>query len=105
EAYYNVIQRKTAKLFEVGSQVGTALCQYDSRQMAAMQNYGMSLGTAYQLIDDALDYISSAEEMGKNIGDDLSEGKLTLPLIYALRQSTKAEARIIRKAIKTGSTK
>jgi len=105
QAYYDVIQRKTAKLFEVASQIGTALCHYNSQQMAAMQHYGISLGTAYQLIDDALDYSSSAEEMGKNMGDDLAEGKPTLPLIHALRQGTQAEAKLIRKAIKTGSTK
>ncbi len=105
QAYYDVIQRKTAKLFEVASQAGAALCHYHSDQMAAMQQYGMSLGTAYQLIDDALDYSSSAKEMGKNQGDDLAEGKPTLPLIHALRQGTKAEGKLIREAIKNGSTK
>ena len=105
QSYFDVIQRKTAKLFEVASQIGTALSDYHSDQMTAMQTYGMSLGTAYQLIDDALDYSSSAEEMGKNIGDDLAEGKPTLPLIHALRHGTKAEIKLIRKAIETGSTK
>lgn len=105
QAYYDVILRKTAKLFEVASQIGTALCQYDIKEMAAMQQYGISLGTAYQLIDDALDYSSSAEEMGKNQGDDLAEGKPTLPLIHAMRTGTKAEAKLIRKAIRSGSTK
>ncbi len=105
QAYYDVIQRKTARLFAVASQIGTALCNYDSTQMAAMQHYGMSLGTAYQLVDDALDYSASAEEMGKNRGDDLAEGKPTLPLIHALRHGSKAEAKLIRNAIKTGSTK
>ena len=69
-----------------------------------MQQYGMHLGIAYQLIDDALDYSSSAEEMGKNIGNDLAEGKPTLPLIHALRQGTPAEVALIRKAIETGSS-
>lgn len=105
KAYYDVIQRKTAKLFEVASQIGTALCNYDAKQMTAMQTYGLSLGTSYQLIDDALDYSSSAAEMGKNIGDDLAEGKPTLPLIHALRHGTKTEIKLIRKAIETGSTK
>ncbi|HSW69430.1 MAG TPA: polyprenyl synthetase family protein [Gammaproteobacteria bacterium] len=105
QAYYDVISRKTAKLFEVASQSGAALCQYEAQQMAAMQHYGISLGTAFQLIDDALDYSSSAEEMGKNMGNDLSEGKPTLPLIHALRSGTKVEAKLIRKAIKAGSTK
>lgn len=105
QAYYDVIQRKTAKLFEVASQVGTALCQYSSQEMAAMQQYGLSIGTAFQLIDDALDYSSSAAEMGKNRGDDLAEGKPTLPLIHAMRCGTKAETKLIRKAIQLGSTK
>lgn len=105
QAYYNVIHRKTAKLFEVASQIGTALCPYKTQEMAAMQQYGISLGTAYQLIDDALDYSSTAEEMGKNRGDDLAEGKPTLPLIHALRCGTKAENKLIRRAIKTGSMK
>ncbi len=105
QSYYNIIQRKTAKLFEVASQIGAALCNYRPPQMAAMQHYGISLGTAYQLIDDALDYCSSADEMGKNMGDDLAEGKPTLPLIYALRYGKPAEVKLIRNAIKTGSTK
>ncbi|EKD55378.1 MAG: hypothetical protein ACD_60C00012G0003 [uncultured bacterium] len=105
QLYYNIIQRKTAKLFEVASQIGAALCHYHPNQMAAMQKYGLSLGTAYQLIDDAMDYCSSANEMGKNRGDDLAEGKPTLPLIHALRLGKPAEVKLIRKAIKTGSTK
>ncbi len=104
KAYYEVIQRKTAKLFEVATQTGTALADYSSKQMRAMQDYGMQLGMAFQLIDDAMDYHSSAAEMGKNIGNDLTEGKPTLPLIYALRKGKKAEVALIREAIKTGST-
>jgi len=104
-AYFEVIQRKTAKLFEVATQTGAALSTYSASQMKAMQEYGMQLGIAYQLIDDAMDYHSSAEEMGKNIGNDLSEGKPTLPLIHALRKGTKAEVKLIRNAIKTGSSK
>lgn len=104
ESYYEVIQRKTAKLFEVAAQIGIALSPYSMQQMNAMQHYGMQLGIAYQLIDDALDYNSSAEEMGKNIGNDLAEGKPTLPLIYAMRHGTPAEIELIREAIKTGST-
>lgn len=103
QEYYDVIQRKTAKLFEVASQTGTALCNYTADQMKSMQAYGMHLGTAYQLIDDALDYCSSAEEMGKNIGDDLAEGKTTLPLIHALRHGTAAEIQLVRDSIKTGA--
>jgi octaprenyl-diphosphate synthase len=103
QSYFEVIQRKTAKLFEVASKIGTALSNYTVQQMAAMQQYGMQLGIAYQLIDDALDYSSSADEMGKNIGDDLAEGKPTLPLIYAMKKGTPAEIALIRSAIETGS--
>ncbi len=104
KAYFEVIRRKTAKLFEVATQIGTALSPYTIHQMNAMQNYGMQLGIAYQLIDDALDYNSSAEEMGKNIGNDLTEGKPTLPLIYALQKGTSVEAEVIRHAIEQGSS-
>ncbi|HSW92929.1 MAG TPA: polyprenyl synthetase family protein [Gammaproteobacteria bacterium] len=105
QAYFDVISRKTAKLFEVASQTGTALCEYDATHMAAMQRYGLSLGTAFQLIDDALDYSASSVEMGKNRGDDLAEGKPTLPLIHAMKRGTKAEIKLIRQAIQKGSTK
>ena len=101
--YYDVIQRKTAKLFEVASQIGTALSVYSPQEMDAMQKYGMQVGVAYQLIDDALDYSSSAKELGKNIGDDLAEGKATLPLIHAMKHGTPAEIALMRNAIETGS--
>lgn len=103
-AYFEVIRRKTAKLFEVAAQTGAALSTFSTAEMNAMQQYGMQLGIAYQLIDDAMDYHSSAQEMGKNIGNDLSEGKPTLPLIHALRHGSPAEVKIIRHAIKTGSS-
>jgi len=103
-AYFEVIQRKTAKLFEIASQASTALTNYTPSQLTAMQHYGNHLGIAYQLIDDALDYSASLEQLGKNIGNDLAEGKPTLPLIYALRQSKTSEAALLREAIKTGST-
>lgn len=102
-SYFEVIQRKTGKLFEVSSQLGTALTACSTRDAIAMQSYGMNLGIAYQLIDDALDYNASTEQMGKNIGNDLAEGKPTLPLIHALRKGTAAETDLIRKAIQTGS--
>ncbi|MDR3477523.1 MAG: polyprenyl synthetase family protein [Gammaproteobacteria bacterium] len=102
-AYYDVIQRKTGKLFEVSSQLGPTISACSAAEYDAMQKYGMHLGIAYQLIDDALDYNSSAEEMGKNVGNDLAEGKPTLPLIYALRHGTPAEAQLIRHAIEHGS--
>lgn len=103
EAYFEVIKRKTAKLFEVASQIGTALSNYTPVQMSAMQQYGIHLGTAYQLIDDALDYNASSEITGKNIGNDLIEGKPTLPLIHALRQGKPEEIAFLRDAIQKGS--
>jgi octaprenyl-diphosphate synthase len=102
-SYYDVIQRKTGKLFEVSSQLGPIISNCSPQEYDAMQKYGMHLGIAYQLIDDALDYNSSAEEMGKNIGNDLAEGKPTLPLIHALRHGTPAETKLIRNAIEHGS--
>jgi octaprenyl-diphosphate synthase len=102
-SYFEVIQRKTGKLFEVGSQLGPAIAACSPNELAAMQQYGMHFGIAYQLIDDALDYNASTEEIGKNIGNDLAEGKPTLPLIHALRQGTAAEVAVIRNAIKHGS--
>jgi octaprenyl-diphosphate synthase len=103
-SYFDVIQRKTGKLFEVSSQLGPALTGASPQAFQAMQQYGMNLGIAYQLIDDALDYNASTEELGKNIGNDLAEGKPTLPLIHALREGTPAEVAVIRKAIEDGSS-
>lgn len=102
-AYFEVIERKTAKLFEVAAESGSVLGTQEPRANACMKQYGRHLGIAYQLIDDALDYSSSSELTGKNIGNDLTEGKPTLPLIYALRQSNENEANIIRQAIQKGS--
>ncbi|OAI48698.1 octaprenyl diphosphate synthase [Gammaproteobacteria bacterium SCGC AG-212-F23] len=104
-AYFEVIQRKTGKLFEVAAQTGAALSNYTVQQMHAMQQYGMQLGIAYQLIDDALDYKSSTAETGKNIGNDLAEGKPTLPLIYALQKAKPNEIKLIQNAIQTSSDK
>lgn len=103
DTYFKVIERKTAKLFEVAAQIGAALSQNTHQHTDAMQHYGKNLGIAYQLIDDALDYHSSTAETGKNLGNDLSEGKPTLPLIFAMQKGTPAENELIRTAIKTGS--
>jgi octaprenyl-diphosphate synthase len=100
--YMAVIQSKTAKLFEAASQLGAVLGGMDSQLQASMAAYGMHLGTAFQLIDDVLDYRSSSKEMGKNVGDDLSEGKPTLPLIYAMNKGNGEQAKIIRQAIESG---
>lgn len=104
-SYFEVIKRKTAKLFEVATQTGAALSTQTSDHLKIMQHYGMQLGIAYQLIDDALDYQSSTADMGKNMGNDLTEGKPTLPLIYALQNSSKSAVKLIRHAIKKGCCK
>lgn len=102
ERYMTVIHCKTAKLFEAATQLGAVLANQPQDMEQAMVCYGMHLGTAFQLIDDVLDYSASSKDLGKNIGDDLAEGKPTLPLIYALRHSDPAEAQIIREAIVQG---
>jgi octaprenyl-diphosphate synthase len=100
--YLEVIYSKTAKLFEAASQLGAILSGLSKDQEQAMADYGMHLGTAFQLIDDILDYSATADEMGKNVGDDLAEGKPTLPLIIALQRSTGDDAQMIREAIEQG---
>ena len=100
--YINVIQSKTAKLFEAAGRLGAILCERDSEDEQAMAKYGMHLGTAFQLIDDVLDYSAASSALGKNIGDDLSEGKPTLPLLYAMWNSQEEEANIIRNSILNG---
>ncbi len=100
--YLQVIRSKTAKLFEAAAQLGAVISGQSSELEQAMTVYGMHLGTAFQLIDDVLDYSATSEEMGKNIGDDLAEGKPTLPLIYALKHGTKAQQQILREAITQG---
>ncbi len=100
--YTQVIYRKTARLFEAGGQIAAVLCGADRGTLSMLASYGRHLGTAFQLVDDALDYAASAEELGKNIGDDLAEGKATLPLIYAMRKSSKAQSCLIRNAILEG---
>ena len=102
ERYRDVIRYKTAKLFEAAAQLGAVLGGQPETIEQAMARYGMHLGTAFQLIDDALDYSASAAEMGKNLGDDLAEGKPTLPLIHAMRNGTPEQAAIIRHAIEKG---
>ena len=102
EDYQAVIYRKTARLFEAGAQIAAVLADRDPEDEAAMIQYGQHLGTAFQLIDDALDYSASADELGKNLGDDLAEGKATLPLIYAMRAGTGEQREVIRKAVFDG---
>jgi len=104
ERYFEVIYRKTAKLFESGAQIAAILTGASATIEGAMARYGRHLGTAFQLIDDVLDYRSDSEQLGKNLGDDLAEGKPTLPLIYALRTGNEDQRRIIRRSIELGST-
>lgn len=100
--YFEVIYRKTAKLFEAGSQVAAIIANAPAAQEQALANYGKHLGTAFQLVDDALDYRANREELGKNLGDDLAEGKPTLPLIYALKHGDAQQQQLIRHAIEHG---
>ncbi|MDH3430653.1 MAG: octaprenyl diphosphate synthase [Gammaproteobacteria bacterium] len=100
--YRLVIYRKTARLFEAGAQIAAVLANRDPRDEEAMITYGQNLGAAFQLVDDALDYNASADELGKNIGDDLAEGKATLPLIYAMQKSDADDKAVIRDAILEG---
>ncbi|HRD66788.1 MAG TPA: octaprenyl diphosphate synthase [Candidatus Competibacter sp.] len=102
DRYMAVIHRKTAKLFEAAAQLGAVLAGRSREEELALARYGLRLGTAFQLIDDVLDYSASSAELGKNIGDDLAEGKPTLPLIHAMRHGTPEETKIIRKAIEQG---
>jgi octaprenyl-diphosphate synthase len=100
--YMDVIRRKTARLFEAAAQIGAVLGEQPDIIESALASYGKHLGIAFQLIDDVLDYSASPEDTGKNVGDDLAEGKPTLPLIHALHQGTPSQARLIRRAIENG---
>lgn len=102
ERYMDVIYCKTAKLFEAAAQVGAVLTSRPEAEERALASYGRHLGIAFQLIDDMLDYSASNEALGKNIGDDLAEGKPTLPLIYALQHGNSDEVAIIREVITRG---
>mgnify|MGYP000158765792 CR=1 FL=1 len=99
ESYMQVIYSKTARLFEAATQIGAILTESSPEIETALQNYGKYLGTAFQLIDDVMDYTADGKEMGKNVGDDLAEGKPTLPLLYAMRNGTPEQASMIREAI------
>jgi len=102
QEYREVILRKTAVLFEAGSRLGGVIAESDPQLEQAMSDYGLHLGTAFQLVDDALDYSAKAEDLGKNLGDDLAEGKPTLPLIHAMQKGTVEQADLIRQAIEHG---
>lgn len=100
--YMHVIYSKTAKLFEAAAHVPAVLMNSDEKIRQSMIDYGKHLGTAFQIIDDVIDYRSDSETMGKNVGDDLAEGKATLPLIYVLQNGNTEQQQIIRQAIIQG---
>jgi len=102
ESYMRVIYCKTAKLFEAATRLAGVLAESPIETQSALADYGKFLGTAFQLTDDLLDYTADTEELGKNIGDDLAEGKPTLPLIYAMAHGTEKEQELIRTAIEKG---
>jgi len=103
EKYLDVISRKTAILFSAATRLGAILADASPEVENSLAAYGQHLGIAFQLIDDALDYTSTKDELGKNLGDDLAEGKPTLPLIYAIEKGTPEQANVIIEAIKAGS--
>jgi octaprenyl-diphosphate synthase len=100
--YLRVIRSKTAKLFEASGRLGAILAGVPSVREKALADYGMHLGTAFQLVDDILDYSGDLAQTGKNLGDDLAEGKTTLPIIYAMRHGSAEQGEIIRNALING---
>jgi octaprenyl-diphosphate synthase len=102
--YLHVIRSKTAQLFEASAQLAAVLAGASPQVEQACAAYGQALGTAFQIIDDVLDYTGNTQEMGKNLGDDLREGKCTLPLIAAMQRGSAEQAAIVRNAIEQGST-
>ncbi|MGB0224574.1 MULTISPECIES: octaprenyl diphosphate synthase [unclassified Marinobacterium] len=102
ESYLQVILGKTAMLFEAATEVGAILADSSAENREALRLYGRHLGIAFQIVDDLLDYLSDSETMGKNVGDDLAEGKATLPLIHAMRVGSDEDRELIRQAIRKG---
>ena len=102
ERYLTTIRNKTAKLFEAAARLGAVVGQKDKNFEEALAAYGRHIGTAFQLVDDALDYEASPDKMGKNVGDDLAEGKPTLPLLYAMWNGSPEQSALLREAIKNG---
>ncbi len=103
-SYMQVISRKTAMLFEASSHSGALLAGATPEEVDALQRYGLHMGLAFQLVDDVLDYQGDTAELGKNVGDDLAEGKVTLPLIVTMRDGTREQAKLIRDAILKGGS-
>lgn len=104
EIYMQVIRGKTAMLFEAATHSAAVLAKGTKEQCEALRQFGDALGIAFQLVDDLLDYKGSTADLGKNVGDDLAEGKPTLPLIYAMRNGNTEQAAVVRKAIQKGGT-
>lgn len=102
EKYYEVIYSKTACLFEAACKIGAIISASETKMLNALAEYGKHLGIAFQLVDDALDYEADSTELGKKVGDDLAEGKPTLPLIYAMQKGSKQDSALIRQAIEEG---
>ena len=102
QAYLDVIERKTAVLFSAATRLGAVLAKLPADQEEALAQYGLDLGFAFQIADDVLDYVSDADTLGKNIGDDLAEGKPTLPVIHAIANSPPEQAASLRRAIESG---
>lgn len=102
ETYFSVIDAKTAQLFAAASEVGAIISPLREKFQKSLREYGLHLGLAFQIIDDVLDYVADPEILGKNIGDDLAEGKITLPLIYAKKHGNTAQQKLITQAIETG---
>jgi octaprenyl-diphosphate synthase len=102
EAYLKVIHFKTAKLFEAATRLGAVMSNAEAQQEQGLAAYGMHLGTAFQLIDDVLDLSGDPTQIGKKLGNDLAEGKPTLPLLYAMQHGTPTEATLIKDAILQG---
>lgn len=103
KSYMQVIYCKTAKLFEAATRLAAVISNQDEKIEQAMADYGKYLGTAFQLVDDIMDYTADAKEMGKNVGDDLAEGKPTLPLLYAMKHGNSAQQALIKEAIELGN--
>ncbi|SDK19246.1 octaprenyl-diphosphate synthase [Methylophilus rhizosphaerae] len=100
--YLRVIHFKTAKLFEAATRLGAVQCQSSPQQEEGLAAYGMHLGTAFQLVDDVLDLTGDSEKIGKTLGNDLAEGKVTLPMLYAIQQAPTAQAELVKRALLEG---
>lgn len=102
--YLSIINAKTAALFSAAAEVGAAIAQRPTEEQAALRSYGRNLGIAFQLVDDALDYAGDSERLGKSVGDDFREGKITLPVILAFRRGTDQERDFWRRALVNGES-